>query len=239
MRGMRRAFTAATVLLSLVLVLSACSSSHAKAPASTSSAPSQSSSSQSAVQSSPAPMTGPPVSGSFRPPQQKLFAPYDDNGTLVANAPNKTTGSCFSSSITIPIAGVFRCLSGNTIWDPCFAPAVETNPLTVACFVDPWTPGTIMSLTKALPTENLILKNGDPWALELSDSTHCVVLTGALPELGDNVLDYNCTGDKVASLQTSSDGAISVLEGPAKGPLVPSGISVAWRGQSYRFGSTN
>ncbi|HEY3736305.1 MAG TPA: hypothetical protein VGL26_02585 [Jatrophihabitans sp.] len=229
-------------LFAAALGLAACTSGNAKPPVSPSS--------QATVPTSPAQITGPTPSGSYSPPQQKLFAPYDENGHLVGQASKTATGSCFSSSITIPIAGVFRCLAGNTIYDPCFAPAVDTNPLTVACFDDPWTPGTLMTLTTPLPTENLILKNGDPWALELPDATHCVVLTGTLPELDDNVLDYHCTGgthsnggvaaggaNTVASLQTSADGVISVLVGPSNGPLVSSGVTIAWRGQSYRFGS--
>jgi hypothetical protein len=191
------------------------------------------------VQTTPVPITGAPATGSFSPPQQKLFAPYDESGHLVGQASQTVSGQCWTSSIAIPIAGVFRCLSHNTIYDPCFAPAVETQPLTVTCYADPWSSGTTMTLTKALPTENLILKNGDPWALELTNAGRCVVQTGALPELNGNTLDYQCTGNDVASLQTSVDGVISVLYGPASGPLNPVGVGVAWRGQSYRFGSSN
>jgi hypothetical protein len=191
------------------------------------------------VQTTPAPITGPPATGSFAPPQQKLFAPYDESGHLVGEVSRKITGQCWTSSITIPIAGVYRCLSRNTIYDPCFAPAIDTKPLTVTCYADPWTPGTTMTLTSALPTEHLILKNGDPWALELDNSSRCIFQTGTLAELNGNTLDYRCTGGDVASLQTSVDGSISVLYGPSDGPLTPDGIVTAWRGQSYRFGSSN
>jgi hypothetical protein len=191
------------------------------------------------VQTSPVvPITGSPVGGSFAAPEQKLFAPYDESGQLVGTATQTATGQCWTSSITIPIAGVYRCIADNTIYDPCFAPSVDTKPLTVTCYADPWSAGTTMTLTKALPTDHLILKAGDPWALELDNSSRCVFQTGALAELDGNTLDYRCTGGDVASLQTSLDGVVSVLYGPASGPLAPAGIKVAWRGQSYRFGAS-
>jgi hypothetical protein len=212
-------------------LLGACSSDHPNSRISASP--------PSSVQSSPVPLTGAPASGSFSAPKQQLFAPYDENGQLVGTATQTATGQCWTSSIAIPIAGVFRCLADNTIYDPCFAPSVDTSPLTVTCYNDPWSGGTTMTLTKALPTENLILKNGDPWALELDNASRCVVQTGALPELSGNTLDYRCAGGTVASLQTSPDGVISVLYGSPTGPLTPVGVAVAWRGQSYRFGSTD
>jgi hypothetical protein len=218
------------VFVALLVALTGCSKGGAGVPVGTAPA--------TTIQTSPVPITGPPPSGTFAPPKQKLFAPYDAQGQLVGTATLTATGQCWTSSIAIPIAGVFRCLASNTIYDPCFAPAVDTKPLTVTCYADPWSTGTTMTLTKALPTENLILKNGDPWALELNNGTRCVVQTGALPELGGNTLDYRCTGDTVASLQTSVDGVISVLYGKPDGPLNPAGIATAWRGQSYRFGST-
>ena len=102
----------------------------------------------------------------------------------------------------------------------------------------PWSPGTKVTLTDPLPTENLILKNGDPWALELTNAARCILITGALPTLGDDVLNYSCDEGAVASLQTSDDGTISVLYGASDGPLRATAILTAWRGQSYRFGAS-
>lgn len=217
----------------MLLALAGCSGGGTDKPSVTAPPPST-------VSSSPAAITGPAspsATQSFSAPEQKLFAPYDENGTLVVQTSGVATGTCWTSSIAIPVAGVFRCLVNNQILDPCFAPAVDTDPLTVTCFADPWDPGTKVTLTTALPKDHLILKSGDPWALALGNGVHCVILTGALPEIGQDVIDYGCDNHDVASLQTSADGVISVLYGPQGGPLKPMAIVTSFRGQSFRFGS--
>jgi len=182
-------------------------------------------------------ITGQPAAH-FAQPQQELFTPYDENGILDVDVSKTESGQCWTSSIAMPISGVFRCMVDNEIMDPCFAPAVDTDPVSVTCFADPWTPGITITLSKPLPTEDLILKDGNPWALELANGARCVVLTGALPVLGTYTLQYRCDKGAVASLQTDENGDISVMYGPADGPLEPTGILTAWRGQSYRFGSS-
>jgi hypothetical protein len=182
-------------------------------------------------------LTGKPAAH-FAQPQQELFTPYDENGILDVDVSKRESGQCWTSSIAMPISGVFRCMVDNEIMDPCFAPAVDTDPVSVTCFADPWTPGITITLSQPLPTEDLILKDGNPWALELANGARCVVLTGALPVLGTYTLQYRCGQGAVASLQTDENGDISAMYGPADGPLEPTGILTAWRGQSYRFGSS-
>lgn len=232
MRGFRprpsRGLAITVVGLLAALVLTACSGGKhgANAP----------SNRPSTASSSVGQSTGSASTTHFAQPREELFAPYDQAGHLQVADSKTAHGSCWTSSIAIPIAGVFRCMVNNQILDPCFAPAVETSPPTVSCFSDPWTSGIKVTLTGQLPTEDLILKNGDPWALELGNGAQCVLVTGALPELGSDVLEYRCGNGSVASLQTAADGTISALYGPSTGPLSPVAILVAWRGQSYRFG---
>jgi hypothetical protein len=171
-------------------------------------------------------------------PNQKVFAPYDQSGKLAARVTGSEHGTCWTSSISIPVSGVYRCLAHNQILDPCFAPAVETTPLTVSCFADPWSPGTRVTLGAALPKDEPVLKDGSPWALELGNGAHCVVVTGAVPVLDGFALQYRCDAGAVASLQTAGDGSVGVLYGPAGGPLGPAAVLAVWRGHSYRFAST-
>jgi hypothetical protein len=167
--------------------------------------------------------------------QMRQFAPLDEHGTLTVAAESAGSGSCFATSIAVPLSGVYRCLADNTIYDPCFAPARETSPATVVCFADPWSSGQTLTLTRALPTYDPDLTDGNPWALELANGARCVSVTGAVPALGDVDLTYACTGGSVAGLSTSDDGSMMAHYGPASGPLTDVGVSVAWRGRSYRL----
>lgn len=223
-------------MAALALVLAACSQ------ASTGAEPGSSNSGTATTPSTVATSPGSNLTGApavhFAAPQQELFTPYDNNGALQVDVSKTEPGQCWTSSIAMPISGVFRCMVDNQIMDPCFAPAVDRHPLSVTCFDDPWTPGIKVTLSKPLPTEDLILKDGNPWALQLSNGARCIVLTGALPVLGPYTLQYTCENQTVASLQTDENGNLSVMYGPAEGPLQPTGIRTVWRGQSYRFGSS-
>jgi hypothetical protein len=165
----------------------------------------------------------------------KQFAPLDENGQLTAAAEPGGSGSCFATSIAVPLSGVYRCLSQNTILDPCFAPAHEKVPSTVVCFGDPWSDGTILSLTADLPAYDPDLSYGNPWAIELGNGARCVAVTGAVPVLDDVDLTYRCVDGSVAGLTTDDNGTMAAHYGPATGPLQDVGVLTAWRGRSYRL----
>jgi hypothetical protein len=165
----------------------------------------------------------------------KEFAPLDENGQLTASAEPGGSGSCFATSIAVPLSGVYRCLSQNTILDPCFAPAHEKVPSTVVCFGDPWSDGTILSLAGALPAYDPDLSYGNPWAIELGNGARCVAVTGAVPVLGAIDLTYQCADGSVAGLTTDDNGTLAAHYGPAGGPLQDVDVLTAWRGRSYRL----
>ena len=182
---------------------------------------------------------GPSGSASSSPPvlhtDMREFVPLDAQGKLTTSAQQGGSGSCFATSIAVPLSGVFRCLSDNTILDPCFAPVHEGSPATVVCFADPWSGGTILTLTAPLPTYSPDLTEGNPWALELGNGARCVAVTGAIPVLGDVELTYRCEDGGVAGLTTTDDGTLVAHYGPSSGPLQDVGVLTAWRGRSYRF----
>lgn len=169
------------------------------------------------------------------PTEQQVFAPFDAAGTPLVDAAAAGSAECFATSIAVPLAGVYRCLAGNRILDPCFVPAEPAQPTAVTCFADPWTPGQRMTLQGVLPTFTPVPSAGNPWAVQLADGKRCIIRTGTVPEVDGVDLLYSCDGGAAAGL--SSDGADLVAHyGPPAGPLRTEPVSVAWRAISYRYG---
>lgn len=165
----------------------------------------------------------------------KEFAPLDATGRVTTAAHRGGDGSCFATSIAVPLAGVYRCLSGNTILDPCFAPARETTPATVVCYADPWSAGTVLTLAGGLPRYAPDLTEGNPWAIELGTGARCIAITGTVTSVGNIDLTYSCDDGSSAGLTVDTDGVMSAHYGQPDGPLQQTGVVVAWRGRSYRF----
>ena len=176
--------------------------------------------------------TGQPWDGKTH---EKEFAPYNDAGVLTVHQVAGGSGRCFSTSIAVPLAGVYRCLAGNTLLDPCFAPAHESTPATVACFLSPWSDAQVITLAGGLPAFHPVLMTGNPWAIELQNGVHCVVVTGAVPSYNDVDLIYHCDGANMAGVDTDGSGNITAHYGPVDGPLIDVGVVTAWRGRSYRI----
>lgn len=170
-----------------------------------------------------------------KPAVQKQFAPFDENGRLVVPASDGGAGSCFTTSIAVPVAGVFRCLAGNTILDPCFASVHESSPATVTCFADPWSEGATVHLAASLPEYAPVLTAGDPWGIELTNGVRCVSITGTVPSFGAVNLTYRCDVSMVAGITVGDNGAIVAHYGPLEGPLTDVAVATAWRGRSYRI----
>lgn len=167
--------------------------------------------------------------------RQRQFAPYDSTGALTVHSTDAGTGHCFATSIAVPLAGVYRCLAGNTLLDPCFAPAKETHPDTVACFLSPWSDARVITVSGALPAFHPVLMTGNPWGIELENGVKCVAVTGAVPSYNDVDLVYQCDGANMAGIDTDAKGNITAHYGPVDGPLIDVGVVAAWRGRSYRI----
>lgn len=169
---------------------------------------------------------------------QHVFAPYDESGRLTAQLSGSThTGTCWTTSIAVPIAGVYRCLADNEILDPCFAPAVPTAPPTLACFTDPWRPGTALLLQGPLPEDHPAVTDGHPWAISLANQSRCVTITGTVPTVHGIPVQYTCEGGSVAGIDDElsvSGQQLNVRFGPSTGPLHVVPVAAEWRGRSYR-----
>jgi hypothetical protein len=131
-----------------------------------------------------------------------LFSPFNDDGRLLPQfAPSShLEGSCWTGSLGSPSrSDAWRCRSGNSILDPCFAPDPLVFPVGhVYCFSDPWDSSPIDLETKRLPLHKA---NGQdphglpalPWGVELEGGTRCVSLQTALtPSFAGTQWTYTC-----------------------------------------------
>jgi hypothetical protein len=100
-------------------------------------------------------------------------------------------GYCWTDSAATNAQDAFRCFQGNEIHDPCFSATAHAH--SVVCFLDPWTPVTILQLTKPLPRHSRLLTRALPWAIETVDGRHCTFLTGATGLMGGRRVNYGCT----------------------------------------------
>jgi hypothetical protein len=161
----------------------------------------------------------------------KTFSPYAATGTLAVPVADQLSGSCWTGSIAVPKAGVYRCLVDNTIYDPCFAPPGETTPTTVACVPDPWSSAHVVTLTEPLPAPRSTSAADNPWALLLANAAHCVAATGTVPVVAGVPLNYLCGAGMAAGLISRDPARMEVKYGSESGgTLTPVAVATAWRG---------
>lgn len=167
--------------------------------------------------------------------QLKTYTPYAATGTIaVPVAANHKSGTCWTTSISVPKPGVYRCLIDNAIGDPCFAaPSVSgsASSPTVLCAVDPWTPAAVVTVTGTLPRPagGGSGRSHGPWALELANGARCVTVTGTVPLIGAVPLEYSCGGGAGAGRLTTMASLMSVqYAAGADGPLQTVDVTTAW-----------
>jgi hypothetical protein len=133
------------------------------------------------------------ASGFWRTVHTGHLPVFTSQGTLNPRFTVGTTarGYCWTDSLATGSKDAYRCFQGNLIHDPCFAPSPHAR--TVACFVDPWHPVTILDLTKPLPKHGPVDPRALPWAIQTTDGRHCTFLTGATAPMGGERINYGCT----------------------------------------------
>jgi hypothetical protein len=106
-------------------------------------------------------------------------------------------GECWTDSIAVARSGVWRCMLGNEIHDPCFtSPGLKGA---VICDADPArnNPGFIVKLTKPLPTPSSEEPpDPRPWLVKLADGTTCEIETGTTAMVAGIVIPYDCSDSK-------------------------------------------
>lgn len=106
----------------------------------------------------------------------------------------RLAGHCWTRSIAAPgRADTYRCMAGDSIYDPCFAPP---RAHAVVCDVNPTSrnPGFAMRLTQPLPNEPVFRSSiVMPWLVQLADGEVCVPLTGTHEAIGRETIGYECS----------------------------------------------
>jgi hypothetical protein len=101
-------------------------------------------------------------------------------------------GSCWTSSGVSDRSDAYRCLSGNNLFDPCFASPYVSSPGQVACPYPSPESVTVINLTKPLPLQSLPGQQPNPWLLDLANGQQCFSHTGAVIEVGGMPALFSC-----------------------------------------------
>lgn len=140
------------------------------------------------------------------------------------------SGQCFTTSITVPIAHVYRCFGHKEILDPCFAAPTQTSTKTVLCYDDPWSPARRLTLTAPLPRP-MPLPNPRPWALQLANGVRCLSVTGTVPIDRGVALTYSCSHGGAAALNSGHAALVTASYARApQGPLTRVAVTTMWTG---------
>ena len=131
------------------------------------------------------------------------FSAYDSAGALTVPLGSTGSGSCWESSIAVAAANAYRCFSGNSIEDPCFA--LTPTATVVACVADPWAKAIMLDLTQALPAASGPgSAQPAPWSLQLAGGVRCTVTTGQVPVEAGQAYNFHCTDGADAYLVPST-----------------------------------
>ncbi len=160
------------------------------------------------------------------------FTAYRADGTPVVASARTENGYCWNSSLAASGRTAFRCFSdaahGSQIFDPCYAPPTP-DPTRVLCVNDPWSSGTTLRLTSALPTP-VANEAARPWAVQLATGTRCVASTGTVPNVGGVNLSYHCSDGTAAAFASSTATPMTaVYARPDASSLSRTTVAAIWR----------
>lgn len=161
----------------------------------------------------------------------QTFHAYLGNGELAVQVADVASGSCWTTSIAVPVASAYRCIADDKILDPCFASPRKATPIEVACVANPWSRAEVLRVTAALPTAAPGARNRSrPWAIQLANGVRCVAATGMVPAVGGVDLGYHClNGWDAALLDTGKAVVTADYAGPRSQVLHPVTVTTIWR----------
>jgi hypothetical protein len=109
------------------------------------------------------------------------------------------SGSCFSGSLAVDDPRAWRCMTGDRILDPCFAPPATSRPRDLACG-SPWTALTMLRLTDPLPEAAADRPPGPTagWLLQLANGARCQLAAGASGRVDGVAIAYVCSNGAAA-----------------------------------------
>lgn len=187
---------AVIVVLGVVVAAAGCSSpGHHQAARRRPSPPGTTSAPPPTTTSAPATTaTGP--TGPAQPGTSVAYAaPVDITGRPLPSVAVTTVagGHCNPGSDVIRDVEVYRCFSGNGVYDPCWAGTAGGG---VLCMAAPWSSTAVHIPVAGIPpgVDTTGTELAHPWAVQLTSGAHCLAAQGARSSYQGKVIDFGCSG---------------------------------------------
>jgi hypothetical protein len=141
------------------------------------------------------------------------------------------SGHCFAPSIATTRHDAYRCLTGNLIYDPCFAPQTTPPGSQVLCVEGPSVSRLLkVTLTAPLPAGGTGTPQVAPFALMLADGQFCLRNSGAERATSSLPLSYTCPGGDLFGFPDTSAAVWTIRYQPSSGgALTAAAIATAYR----------
>ena len=142
-------------------------------------------------------------------------------------------GACDINAYSTMRRDAWRCMVGNSIYDPCFI--FEKNKSLVC---DPYPPtgdkGILLKLTEPLPEPNIAEdKFGEGWAwlIELEDGITCRFITGATGGINNERINYYCSDDSfvIGDLEVGTIWKAKKVDNPQTKSIEVVSIKKVWQ----------
>jgi len=227
---MRTAARPAGAVLAAVLTLLALAGCRSRGADNSAGSPPRQSPASASVSASGAPASA--TSSTSAPARQVTrvvhFQAFTGSGAPSTAVRAAGSGQCFTTSITVPVAGVYRCFGNKEILDPCFAAPAAAAATSVVCYADPWSAARRLVLTAPLPKATP-LQHHRPWAMQLADGVRCVSVTGTVQIDRGVPLTYECRDGRAAGIASEHAGLVVASYGqPPDGPLRRIAVTTMW-----------
>jgi hypothetical protein len=119
--------------------------------------------------------------------------PVDAHGNLLLSyrSTNSRSGAHCSSGSEAIGAAAYRCMAGNTVYDPCWAAA---NRSYVYCMSAPWSFDVVqLHVTKGYNNAGFSSHLSKvPWGLQLANGQLCKHVQGATSKVAGKAITYRC-----------------------------------------------
>ncbi len=141
--------------------------------------------------------TSPHAAGTNRSPQRAVRSTQVITFRPALPSGRHRSGECWTESAAVDRPEAWRCVTGNEIYDPCFAVAELKDA--VVCGTDParHKAGFVLELTKPLPTRSPSeVTEPLPWMLSLADGSVCELTTGTSAQVHGQDVPYECSDSR-------------------------------------------
>jgi hypothetical protein len=150
-------------------------------------------------------------------------------------------GTCEAGSDAVAGGLIYRCSSGNSLYDPCWSARPPIGDAgAVACLAEPWSSSVVEIVTSRLPTETVTQNDlSYPWGVMLTNGDRCLALQGSHDLDGNLVVNFACgtlsrlvgNADRSSPLWTYESATFdNKSDQYVNGPIVD--VRVAWYGAS-------